>query len=158
MEERQKQTKQNIEMAQRRIIKAIFFKKKRDSIRDILRDTEGNTVFELFIVDVFREMFSQLRSDEKTNLITKLGQSKSTHRYETRRSKKAFLPVSMNRTRTKYKSVENAIIKGYNWLIEMDLMPAGVGEMTHRQITSYLKNLTRLYINESRDIVSHFFQ
>ena len=50
----------------------------------------------------------------------------------------------MNRTRTKYKSVENASIEGYNWLIEMDLMPAGVGEMTHRQITSYLKNLTRL--------------
>ena len=72
--------------------------------------------------------------------------------------KKTFLPVSMNRTRTKYKSVENALIKGYNWLIEMDLMPAGVGEMTHRQITSYLKILTRLYINESRDIVSHFFQ
>ena len=145
-------------MAQRRIIRAIFFKKKRDSIRDILRDTEVNTVFELFIVDVFREIFSQLRSDEKTNLITKLRQSKSTPRYETRRSKKAFLPVSMNRTRTKYKSVENALIKGYIWLIEMDLMPAGVGEMTHRQITSYLKNLTRLYINESRDIVSHFFQ
>ena len=149
---------QNIEMAQRRIIRAIFFKKKGDSIRDILRDTEVNTVFELFIVDVFREIFSQLRSDEKTNLITKLGQSKSTPRYETRRSKEAFLPVSMNRTRTKYKSVENALIKGYNWLIEMDLMPAGVEEMTHRQITSYLKNLTRLYINESRDIVSHFFQ
>ena len=56
---------QNIEMAQRRIIRAIFFKEKRDSIKDILRDTEVNTVFELFIVDVFREIFSQLRSDEK---------------------------------------------------------------------------------------------
>ena len=64
----------------------------------------------------------------------------------------------MNRTRTKHKSVENALIKGYNWLIEMDLMPAGVEEMTHHQITTYLKNLTRLYITESRDIVSYFFQ
>ena len=81
---------QNIEMAQRRIIRAIFFKKKRDSIRDILRDTEVNTVFELFIVDVFRDIFSQLRSDEKTNLITMLGQSKSTPRYEPVDQKKLF--------------------------------------------------------------------
>ena len=71
--------------------------------------------------------------------------------------KKGFLPVSMNRTRTKYKSVGNAFIKGYNWLFEMDLVPAGVEEMTHRQITSYLTNLIRLYITESRDIVSYFF-
>ena len=81
---------QNIEMVQRRIIRAIFFKKKRDSIRDILRDTEVYTVFELIIVDVFWDIFSQLRSDEKTNLITRLGQSKITPRYETRRSKKRF--------------------------------------------------------------------
>ena len=40
------------EMAQRRNIRAILFKKKYDSLQDILRQTELNTVFELFIVDV----------------------------------------------------------------------------------------------------------
>ena len=44
----------------------------------------------MFVVDVFRESFSQLRSDEKTILITRLVQSKSTPSYETRRSKKIF--------------------------------------------------------------------
>ena len=57
-------------------------------------------------MDVFREIFSQLRSDEKANLITRLGQVKNTPRYETRRSKEGFLQESMNRTRTKEKSVE----------------------------------------------------
>ena len=110
-------------------------------------------------MDVFREIFSQLRSDEKTNLFTRLGQSiKSTPRYETPRSRKNFPPVSMNRTKFKYKSVENALIKGYIWVIEMDLMPADVEEITHREITSYLKNLTCLYITESRDFVSYFFR
>ena len=69
-------------------------------------------------MDAFREIFSQLRSGEKANLIIRLGQSKSTPRYETRRWKKGFPPVSMNRTRTKYKSAENVLIKIYNWLIE----------------------------------------
>ena len=52
--------------------------------------------------------------------------------------------------------MENALTKGLILLIEMDLMPTAVEEKTHRQITSYLKNLTRLYITESIDIVSYF--
>ena len=53
-------------MAQRRIIGAIFFQKKYDSLQDILRQIELNTVFELFIVDVFREIFNQPRTNETT--------------------------------------------------------------------------------------------
>ena len=47
----------------KRIIRAILFKKKYDSLQDILRQTKLNTVFELFILDVFREIFNQLRSN-----------------------------------------------------------------------------------------------
>ena len=47
---------EKIEMAQRRIIRAILLKKKYDSLQDILRQTKLNTVFELFILDVFREL------------------------------------------------------------------------------------------------------
>ena len=51
---------EKVEMAQRRIIRAILFKKKSDSLQDILRQTKLNTVFELFNLDVFREIFNQL--------------------------------------------------------------------------------------------------
>ena len=37
-----------------------FYSKKYDSLQDNLRQTELNTVFELLIVDVFREVFNQL--------------------------------------------------------------------------------------------------
>ena len=52
-----------IEMAQRRIIRAILFKKKFDSLQNILHQTALNTVFELFIQDVFREIFNQLSTE-----------------------------------------------------------------------------------------------
>ena len=51
---------EKIEMAQRRIIRTIFFKRKFDNLQNILCETELNTVFELFILNVFRETFSQL--------------------------------------------------------------------------------------------------
>ena len=88
MEEPPKQTCKLLKWHKEELLELFFFKKKRDSIRDILCDTEVNTVFEFYIVYVFCEIFSQLRSDERTNLITRLGQSKSAPRYETRRSKK----------------------------------------------------------------------
>ena len=51
-----------IEVAQRQIISAILFKTKYNSLQNILRQKELNTVFESFIVDLFREIVNQLRS------------------------------------------------------------------------------------------------
>ena len=57
-----------IEIAQRRIIRAILFKKKFDSLQNILHQATLNTVFELSIQDVFPEIFNQLRSNGTSKL------------------------------------------------------------------------------------------
>ena len=59
---------ENIDMAQIRSSRAIFFMKKHDSLQDFLRQTELNTVFEMFIVDAFREIVNQLRSNGTTKV------------------------------------------------------------------------------------------
>ena len=78
----------NLEMAHRRNIRAILFKNKYDSIQDTaLQFTryhiELNTVFELFFVDVFREIFNQLRSNGTTKF-SKLGLEKKHQKREDR--------------------------------------------------------------------------
>ena len=53
---------ERIELAQRRIIRAIFFKRKYDSLQEIIHKHRIFTVFELFVVEVFNEVFRQLTS------------------------------------------------------------------------------------------------
>ena len=51
-----------IENARRRILRAIFFKKKFDSLRDILLDDIIFTVFQLYTLEIVEELFKQLRN------------------------------------------------------------------------------------------------
>ena len=52
-----------IEMAQRRILRAIFFKKKMHSITDVLREKGILTVYELYFAEFLKKLFRQLRSE-----------------------------------------------------------------------------------------------
>ena len=52
-----------IEHAQQRIIRAIFFKKKSDSLQEILQRSKILTVYEIFIVENVKELFRQLRQN-----------------------------------------------------------------------------------------------
>ena len=131
-----------IEMAQRRIIRAILFKKKFDSLQNILHQTTLNTVFELFIQDVFREIFNQLRSNGTSKLSKLIAEWKQR---KTRGSMKGLLPIPYSRTKSKSKSVEHTLIKGYNWLLQTDLMPGNIKTMTQTQVKTYLKNLNIYY-------------
>ena len=49
-----------IEMAQRRIMRAIFFKKKMDSITDVLREKRILTVYELYFAELLKELISPI--------------------------------------------------------------------------------------------------
>ena len=49
-----------IEMAQRRIMRAIFFKKKMDSITDVLREKRNLTVYELYFAELLKELISPI--------------------------------------------------------------------------------------------------
>ena len=72
-------------------LEPFFFKNKYDSIQDTaLQFTryhiELNTVFELFFVDVFREIFNQLRSNGTTKF-SKLGLEKKHQKTRGSKSK-----------------------------------------------------------------------
>ena len=136
------------------IYRSHFFKRKFDRLQNILRETELNTVFELFILDVFRYIFSQLRFNGTSKFSNYVVDSEHQ---KTWRCKKRLLLSPYSRTKSKLKSVENTLIKCYNWLLQMSLITVGIGTMTQRQIKIYLKNITGLYITDSSDLFILFF-
>ena len=53
-------------------------------LQNILRQTTLNLVFELFIPDVFREIFNQLRSNGTSKLSNLIGESRNNEKREDR--------------------------------------------------------------------------
>ena len=111
-----------IEMAQRRIMRAIFVKKKMDSITDVLREKGILTVYELYLAELLKELFRQLRLEAPNTYLPETLESNST---KTRGKTKGLLP-SIYRTLTKKKSLANGLRKAYNWLTELKLLPTNL--------------------------------
>ena len=78
-----------IEMAQGRIMRAIFFKKKMDSITDFLREKGILTVYELYLAKFLIELFRQLWSEAPNTYLPETLESNSTN---TRGKTKGLLP------------------------------------------------------------------
>ena len=56
-----------IEKAQRRILRAIFFMQRKDSLSEIFTKKGVLTVFELFLVELTKELFKQIRLEYTRN-------------------------------------------------------------------------------------------
>ena len=125
-----------IVMAQRRIMRAIFFKKKMDSITDFLREKGILTVYELYLAELLKELFRQLRSEAPNTYLPENLESNSTN---TRGKTKGLLPSIFSRALTKKKSLANGLRKAYNWLTELKLLPTNIKNMTRPQVRHYVK-------------------
>ena len=112
-----------IEMAQRRVMRAIFFKKKMDSITDVLREKGILTVYEFYLAEFLKALFRQLRSEAPNTYLPEILESNSTN---TRGKTKGLLPSIYSRTLTRKKSLANGLRKAYNWLTELKLLPTNI--------------------------------
>ena len=145
---------QKIECAQRRILRPFFFKKKFDSMVNVLADNKILNVFELFMVEVIQELFKQIRKESSLELSLTFTTGKSI---STRRAVKGFLDVPCSRTIVKRKSLSNTMIRAYNWLLDFDLIPENLGDLTKNQIKVYIKDILSVYIMNNRDLMEIFF-
>ena len=98
---------QKIERAQRRILRAIFFKKI-DSMVNVLADHKILNVSELFIVEVIQELFKQIRKESSLELSLTFTTGKLIN---TRRVVKGLLDVPYSRTNVMRKSLSNTMIR-----------------------------------------------
>ena len=145
---------QKFERAQERILRAIFFKNKIDSMVNVLADHKILNVFELFIVEVFQELFKQSRKESSLELSLTFTTGELIN---TRRVVKGLLDVPYSRTNVKRKSLSNTMIRVYNWLLDFDLIPENLEELTKNQVKMYIKDALSVHIMNNRDFMEIFF-
>ena len=132
-----------IETVQRRILRAIFFKKKLESLEKVFADNKTLAEFELFMIEILRELFRQLKFESPRILIQP---HRSRFNVPDKVAKKYLSALTYCRTVTNKKSLTNCLRKAYNWLKNMDLITFSLGKMSLRQIKQYLSKATSLYI------------
>ena len=137
------------ENAQRRSIRAIFFKKKSESLQNIIKDKKFLTVHEIYISELVIELFRQLRR------ISPFGHMEDhfvPYEVNKRRKTKNLLPVTIDRTQLKKRCLENDVIKTYNWLNSCDLMPQKVESLTNEQVKTHLCQIIELFIPNNKKL------
>ena len=145
---------QKIECAQRRTMRAIV-SKRIDSMVYVLAEHKILNVFERFMVEVIQELFKPIRKESSLELSLTFTTSKSI---KTRRTVKALLDVPYSRTIVKRKSLSNTMIRTYNWLLDFDLIPENLGDLTKNQIKMYTKDFSSVYIIYNRFDVNLFLE
>ena len=110
-----------IEAVQRLVLRAIFFKKKFDSLESVFAENKVLTVFELFLVETLKEFSRQLKCESPRTLLQP--NENPNPNYQTRlRKKNMFTPV-YSRIVTNKMSLTNCLGKAYNWLLNLHLVP-----------------------------------
>ena len=143
-----------MEIAQRRIVRAIFFKKQMDSITDVLREKEILTAYELYFAELLKELFRQLLSEAPNNYLAKTFKINSA---VTRGKTKGLLPSIHSKTLTKKKSLANELGKAHIWLTELKLLPSNLKNMTRPQMRQYVQNLISLNVVDKRHLFSMYY-
>ena len=144
---------ENIYKVQRRIIRAIFFKKPQNSLCEILTKYTIFNIYELYIIEVVIEVFKQLKSNSPCAYLS----TNINYDYNTRRKAKGLLPATTHRTVMQEKSLKNALNKCYNWLKANDLIPSNLMKQSDEQTKNYVRKLGTLYVADNKDLFELFF-
>ena len=140
---------------QRRNLQAIFFKERQDSLQEILAVNKINTVYELFINEVVSEVFREMISVSPFKLLDfeKLPKSNTTTRWN---SKGVFASI-VTRTIVKKKCLTNCLIKAYNCLTELNLIPPNLINVSQEHSKKHIKVVNDLYITDNKDLFGLYF-
>ena len=111
----------NVENAQHRILRAIFSRRKFDSLNNICYKHKTYIVFELYISELIKEMFKQIRLESPVQFFTP--HTCEVSHLLTRRSSRNNIPSKYYRTFVKCYCLENYSRKIYNQVLNMDLIP-----------------------------------
>ena len=124
-------------------------------MESVCADNKVLTVFELFLVEILEELFRQLKCESPRTLLQP--NENPYPNYQTRlRKKNMFTPV-YSRTVTNKKSLTNCLGKAHNWLLNLDLVPFSLWEMSPRQIKQLITKITSLYIIDNKQLLKLFY-
>ena len=113
-----------------------------------------STVFELYVVELFREVFSQLRNESPVKL---LDFSELTTRRSIRSVSKEIFLSSYRRSEYASSSLNIRLIFAYNFLKTNNLIPLKVTDMIRQTFNTFYSKFQRLFIRNNRKVHRLFF-
>ena len=121
-----------------------------DSLSEILTKAGVLTVFELFLVDLIKELFKQIRLESPSQLLDLGNIPENIHATMFRR--KQLLPSLYYRTTLKRKSLTNSLRIAHHWVMELKLIPMDLNDLPAFNVNDYMMTLTKLYIVDKKYI------
>ena len=140
-----------VDMAQRRILKTIFFKRNIESLMSTYSGVHILTVYERNILELCHEIFRQMAC--KNEAILDLKEDPNTH---IARKRKKLIPSFYKRTKKKRLFQKNEKIMVYNWLKTLNLIPDNIDSLTKNIPKANAKRISHLYIVDNTDIFEMF--
>ena len=150
-----KQNLEKIDRVQRKIIRAIFFRKKYESLGLTLIDNKIYTVYELYVIELVKELFKQIRSESPLQYI--IPQSLAVIKKQTRWSLRGLFPPSISKTTKNKKSLANLLKKTCNWLKQLNLLPENFQNFSFQQVKAHISKISELYIKDNRDVFALYY-
>ena len=147
-------TLNGIWLAQKKIIRTIYFKKKYDTTADVCREHVILSVFELYVFELFKLLFNELRCHDNRKY---LSSDQILTRPRTRRAAKNLQnSVSFKTNHLKF-SIKRRIVLAYNFARENDLIPENLQEMSHSSYKKFLTTFRNNYIFDNKPLLELFF-
>ena len=104
----------------------------------------------MYISELVIELFRQLRGNSPFD---HMKDHFVPYEINKRRKSKSLLPITIDRTQLKRRSLNNAVIKTYN----CDLMPEKVESLTNTQVKNHLRQVMELFIPNNKELFELFY-
>ena len=108
-------------LMQKRIIRTIFFRKRSDTVSDLFMKHKIETVFELYVEEIFKETLFQIYG---FSTIRSLDLQNQAFLRTTRSQIAGLIRPHFSRTVTAKNSLAGRVTKCYNFLMKNDLLPS----------------------------------
>ena len=148
--------KTNLEMIEKaqRILGVIFYKKRCDCLQKIYERHKILTVHELYVVELVRELFRQHRGKSSFDFVS------GNHipaNVNNRRKAKGLLTITYSRTILQRCSLKNTIVRTYNWLRTLDLLPSNLTTLSESSVKSIIANIAINSVSNNSEVFSIYF-
>ena len=134
---------------QKRIVRAIFFKRKFDSISEELIEVQIETVFSLYLKRLFNELFCQITNVSPLHL---LNIEKIDNRRHLRNKTRGILPSVQWHCRVMKFSLSRRLVLAYNYAKENHLIPENISAMDDSTFKIFFAIFFRIYVFDNKDL------
>ena len=124
---------------QKRILRAVVFKRRYESIKEIMDENKLLTFFDLYFFEMFKYLFMELRSDKKNGFLSQIYSQKSGPC--TRSKAKGVIKVTKFSATAKQRSLTVRIVQAFNHLKQNDLIHVNIHEISQVSCLRIYKQL-----------------